>query len=94
MATKIEVDLAKLESQEQELKALMTSLTNRKLNISISESRGDMAQEILNTAKFMEDISSLMLTLVSNTHAAVQNARISFQEADDISANWFGTAEG
>lgn len=94
MSAKIEVDLAKLESQEQELKTLMTSLSNRKLAINISESRGDMAQEILNTAKFLEEVSALLITMVSNTHTAVQNARLSFQKADEVSANWFGTAEG
>lgn len=93
MSTQIFVDLKELQIAEGKLSSLQKSIANRKLSINISQSKGSVAEELHNAATQLNEVGAALALLIGNTETAVKNARISFENADNELAKYFGITE-
>lgn len=89
MEAKINVNLVKTEEIEKGLLALQKKTANRKVNISFVNTKGNMAEEIVNAALELNEIGMALTTLIGQTEKVVQNAKVSFENADKESAKLF-----
>ncbi len=90
MKTEIKVNLVKTDEIEKGLSALKKETANRKVNIDFVNTKGSLAEEIVNAALELNEIGTALATLIAQTEKVVQNAKISFQNADKESARYFG----
>ncbi len=89
MEAKINVNLVKTEEIEKGLLALQKKTANRKVNISFVNTKGNLAEEIVNAALELNEIGMALTTLIGQTEKVVQNAKVSFENADKESAKLF-----
>lgn len=90
MEAKINVNLVKTEEIEKGLLALQKKTANRKVNISFVNTKGNLAEEIVNAALELNEIGTALATQIGQTEKVVQNAKVSFNNADKESAKLFG----
>lgn len=91
--TEISVNLKELESCEKQLGDLAASITNKKLNISLTTARGGTADQLQAAATELKQLAAALEKLVSQTRKAVNSTRVGFEAMDEQLAGWFGATE-
>ena len=89
MEEQITVNLTEVEKIEKKLSALQRKTANRKVNVNFVNTKGDMADELVNAALELNEIGTTLTTLIAETKKVVQNAKNSFSNADRQSARLF-----
>ena len=90
MKSSINVNLVKTEEIEKQLSALQKKTANRKVKTDFVNTKGNLAEEIVNAAFQLNEIETALATFIDHTEKVVQNARVSFDDADKESAKFFG----
>lgn len=90
MKSSINVNLIKTEEIEKQLSALQKKTANRKVKTDFVNTKGNLAEEIVNAAFQLNEIGTALATFIDHTEKVVQNARVSFDDADKESAKFFG----
>lgn len=90
MKSSINVNLIKTEEIEKQLSALQKKTANRKVKTDFVNTKGNLAEEIVNAAFQLNEIGTALATYIGQTEKVVQNARVSFDDADKESAKFFG----
>ena len=90
MKSSINVNLVKTEEIEKQLSALQKKTANRKVKIDFVNTKGNLAEEMVNAAFQLNEIGTALATFIGQTEKVVQNARVSFDDADKESAKFFG----
>ena len=83
-----------LQCYEKKLNTLSNDLANRQLSLHVSGSKGAVADELTETAEQLMAIGSALAQLAKVTETAFTNARLGFEEMDDLLAAAFRGAEG
>ena len=90
MKSSINVNLVKTEEIEKQLSALQKKTANRKVKTDFVNTKGNLAEEMVNAAFQLNEIGTALATYIGQTEKVVQNARVSFDDADKESAKFFG----
>lgn len=90
MKSSINVNLVKTEEIEKQLSALQKKTANRKVKIDFVNTKGNLAEEMVNAAFQLNEIGTALATFIGQTEKVVQNARVSFDHADKESAKFLG----
>ena len=90
MKSSINVNLVKTEEIEKQLSALQKKTANRKVKTDFVNTKGNLAEEIVNAAFQLNEIGTALATYIGQTEKVVQNARVSFDHADKESAKFLG----
>lgn len=93
-SVQVKVNLEELEIGEKRLQKLSKSIANRRVNLQFTEEKGAVADNLLLAAKQLNEVGTTLADLIQKTEMAVTNTRVSFINADEMSAQWFGPSEG
>lgn len=93
MGTEIKVNLKEVEIIGQELSSLQNQVVNRKLNINLANTKGNIAEEVMSVATNLNEIRDAFTTLMAQTEKIVNSAKNSFENADEELAEFFETGE-
>lgn len=62
---------------------LSNTITGRKLNFTINESKGQNIDEIKNVIETLNNVQTQLDTLVKETHKEIIDTRVAFEKADN-----------
>ena len=84
MSNVVEIIVRKayLSSCEKEMRELYNSTVNNSLVCVISESKGDVADELNNIVSDLSKINNSLASLIEKTADAIKTTRTSFEEVD------------
>lgn len=83
MQSVIKVSFSELTLIETKMSKLNNKIQNRKLVISLTNSKGDMANAILESANQLQKLKNALCNLTSDTRKLVKNTEISFKNTDE-----------
>lgn len=89
MSTEIKINLSDLKSTENKLSNLYKSISNHTLTVTLTNTKGEVAEEIMDTVTEINEIAKAFSLLVKNTEEVVKNTRQTFKEADTKLANLY-----
>ncbi len=93
MGTEIKVNLKEVETIGQELSSLQNQVANRKVNVNLVNTKGNIAEEVKNAASRLNEIRDAFTTLMTKTEKIVTSAKNSFENADIELAELFEIGE-
>ena len=95
MADSVELKVGKegLEQSEKILSTLADNLVNRQLDISFSQARGSVADELVLAAEQLNTIRTALYSLITKTRSIVRKAAVDFDKADKSAAKYFNPLE-
>ncbi|WP_075718600.1 hypothetical protein [Roseburia sp. 499] len=82
MSTQVKVNLSELEKIEGKLLSLQKRMTNRKVSVNFVNTKGSVADEMVNAASKLNEIGTTLTTLITKTGKVVENAKVSFEAVD------------
>lgn len=89
MSKEIIINFAIIGDAEQKLRKLQTTIGNRKTNVSFVVSKGDTVDYLIELTQKLETARNKLALLYGNTAQALAATRASFNETDNIVANYF-----
>lgn len=94
MNSEIKINLNAIRKSENELGNLSKKLLNRKLKLSITDSKGAVVDELSNAALQLNEISEELGQWAGEIQKAVLNARLLFERTDREIAESLKEVEG
>lgn len=94
MNSEIKINLNAIRKSENELGNLSKKLLNRKLKLSITDSKGAVVDELSNVALQLNEISEELGQWAGEIQKAVLNARLLFERTDREIAESLKEVEG
>ena len=85
----LKVRFDEIEKNEKELEVLLKKIENKRLNIVFSNTKGAVADEVIEAANQLNQIADAMQTLIEKTKRSITNSRVMFEEEEKQSKqNW------
>lgn len=92
-SVQIKVDTAELEKSERKLSTLSKSIANRRVKVKFTNAKGAVADNLITAADQLNEIGVALTDLIQKTETAITNTRVSFTNADNVLAQWWGSSE-